>query len=120
MLPWIAPHLAARLASPAIFAVLAAAAGANCAIQGLATFLRSFKSEPFLAQSLTAAAASLLLVALTAPAWGNAGASLSYLAATAGLALPWSLSVFVRARRGYLSARLPVCPNLAREGAWRS
>jgi len=120
LLPWIAPRLAARLVSPAIFAVLAAAAGANCAIQGLGTFLRSFKSEPFLAQSLGAAAASLLLIALTAPEWGNAGAALSYTAATAGLALPWSLSVFVRARRGYLSAHVPVCPNLAREGALRS
>jgi hypothetical protein len=120
LLPWIAPQFAARLVSPVTFAVLAAAAGANCAIQGLATFLRSFKSEPFLAQSLTAAVVSLLLIALTAPAWGNAGAALSYLAATAGLALPWSLSVFVRARRGYLTARLPVCPNFAREGASRS
>jgi hypothetical protein len=120
LLPWVAPRLAARLVSPAAFAVLAAAAGANCAIQGMATFLRSFKSEPFLAQSLTAAAASLLLIALTAPEWGNAGAALSYMAATAGLALPWSLSVFVRARRGYLTARLPICPNLAPEGGSRS
>ena len=102
LLPWIAPRLAARLVSPSIFAVLVAAAGANCAIQGLATFLRSFKSEPFLAQSLTAAAASLLFIALTAPEWGNAGAALSYTAATAGLALPWSLSAFARARRGYM------------------
>jgi O-antigen/teichoic acid export membrane protein len=82
--------------------VLVAAAGANCAIQSLATLLRSFKKEPFLIQSLIASSLTLALVALTAPRWGSAGAAFSYLTATAGFALPSALTIFTRARQAYL------------------
>ena len=102
MLPFIAPRLAARLVSPQIFAVLVLAAGANCAIQSMATLLRSFKKEPFLIQSLIASSLTLALVALTAPRWGAGGAAFSYLAATAGFALPSALAIFTNARRNYL------------------
>jgi hypothetical protein len=98
-----APRLAARLVTPELFAVLVLAAGANCVVQGLATLLRSFKNEPFLMQSLVVASVTLGLAALTAPHYGNAGAALSYLAASAGIALPNALVIFTRARRGYLS-----------------
>jgi O-antigen/teichoic acid export membrane protein len=104
LLPFFAPRLAARLVSPPIFAVLVLAAGANCAIQSLATLLRSFKTEPFLVQSLIAAALTLAFAALTTSRWGNAGAALSYLVATAGFALPSALTILARARRGYLVA----------------
>jgi len=103
VLPFMAPRLAARLVSPKLFVVLVAAAGANCAIQSLATLLRSFKREPFLVQSLIASSLTLALVALTAPRWGSAGAAFSYLAATAGFALPSALTIFTRARRVYLA-----------------
>jgi hypothetical protein len=102
VLPFFAPRLAARLVSPQLFVVLVAAAGANCAIQGLATLLRSFKQEPFLVQSLIASSLTLALVALIAPRWGSAGAAFSYLTATAGFALPSALTIFTRARRTYL------------------
>jgi hypothetical protein len=39
------------------------------------------------------------------PRWGNRGAALSYLAATAAVGLPFALAVFARARRGYLTVR---------------
>jgi hypothetical protein len=103
VLPFIAPRLAARVVSPQIFAILVLAAGANCAIQSMATLLRSFKKEPFLIQSLIASSFTLALVALTASRWGAAGAAFSYLAATAGFALPSALAIFTRARRGYLA-----------------
>jgi len=103
VLPFFAPRLAARLVSPQIFAVLVLAAGASCAIQSMATLLRSFKKEPFLVQSLIASSLTLLLVGLTAPRWGGAGAAFSYLCATAGFALPSALVIFARARRGYLA-----------------
>ncbi len=101
-LPFFSPRLAARLVSPQLFVVLVAAAGANCAIQILATLLRSFKREPFLVQSMIASSLTLALAALTAPGWGSAGAAFSYLAATAGFALPSALTIFTRARRVYL------------------
>jgi hypothetical protein len=109
LLPLIAPALAARLVSPQIFFVLVLAAGANCAIQSLATLLRSFKREPFLIQSLMASSFTLVFAALTAHRWGSGGAALSYLAATAGFALPSSLRIFERARREYMAIGNPRC-----------
>jgi hypothetical protein len=105
-LPYFAPRLAARLVSPQIFAILVLAAGANCAIQSMATLLRSFKKEPFLIQSLIASSLTLLLVALTVRRWGGAGAAFSYLSATAGFALPSALAIFTNARRNYLDVEL--------------
>lgn len=98
-----APRLAARMVPPQLFMVLVGAAAANCVIQCLATLLRSFQREPFLAQSLVVAALTLALGALTVPRWGNTGAAFSYLAATAGIGLPSALSVFARARQRYLA-----------------
>ena len=57
LLPLISPHLAARMVPPQLFVALVIAAGANCAVQCFAILLRSFKREPFLVQSLMAAAA---------------------------------------------------------------
>ena len=103
LLPALAPRLAARMVSPQLFAVLVVAAGANCIVQSLAMLLRSFKNEPFLAQSLVVALLTLLLAALTAPRWGNTGAAFSYLVATAIIGLPFAWGIFARARRGYLA-----------------
>jgi hypothetical protein len=103
LLTVVAPRLAARMISPQLFAVLVLAAGANCVVQSLATLLRSFKREPFLMQSLAVAALTLMLAVLTAPRWGNTGVTLSYLTATAGIALPSALTIFAHARRRYLA-----------------
>jgi hypothetical protein len=104
VLPGVSSRLAARMVSPQLFGVLVLGAGANCVVQSLATLLRSFKSEPFLLQSLVVASTTLALAALTTPRWGNAGAALSYLVATAVIGLPIAGAVFMRARRGYLAA----------------
>ncbi|MGD0681303.1 MAG: hypothetical protein ABR990_04555 [Terracidiphilus sp.] len=98
-----APRLAARMVSPQLFAVLVLAAGASFVVQSLGILLRSFKREPYLWQSLAVALLTLLLAVFTAPRWGNAGVTLSYLAATAGIALPSALTIFARARRRYLA-----------------
>jgi len=103
LLPSVAPHLAQRMVAPQLFALLVLAAGANCVVQSLGTLLRSFKREPFLMQSMVAASLTLVLAALTARRWGNAGVTLSFLAVSAGVALPLALSIFFRARRGYLA-----------------
>jgi hypothetical protein len=103
LLTVVAPRLAARMVSPQLFAVLVLAVGANFVVQSMGILLRSFKREPFLWQSLAAASLTLLLAVFTAPRWGNAGVTLSYLAATAGIALPSALMIFARARRRYLA-----------------
>jgi hypothetical protein len=111
----LAPRMAARMVSPELFAMLVLASGANCAVQCLAAVLRCFKSEPFLMQSLLVAALTLTMAALTAPHWGNAGAALSYLAATAIVGLPIAWTIFARVRRGYLSMEsLPAFEGEAR------
>lgn len=99
----IAPRLASRMVSPLLFSALVLAAGANCVVQCLGTLLRAFKREPFLVQSLTVAALTLLLAMVTAPRWGNTGVAFSYLAVTAGIGLPSALAIFTRTRRRYLA-----------------
>jgi hypothetical protein len=112
LLPAVAPKLAARMVSPQLFAVLVLAAGANCVVQSLATLLRSFKSEPFLAQSLAVASLTLALAGATASRWGNAGAALSYLFATAVIGLPFAWAIFARARRDYLNLGALAAPGI--------
>jgi hypothetical protein len=115
MLSAKAPELAARMVSPRLFAVLAVAAGANCVVQNLGTFLRCFKREPFFIQSLVVASLTLTLAALTASRCGNAGAALSYLVATAGVGLPIAWVIFLRARRSYrTNVTLSVCETSCR------
>jgi hypothetical protein len=84
--------------------VLVLAAGANCVVQSMATLLRSFKSEAFSgAVAGGGRAHSVAGRMLTAPRWGNAGVTFSYLTATAGIALPSALTIFTHARRRYLT-----------------
>ncbi|HVZ82154.1 MAG TPA: hypothetical protein VG893_00665 [Terracidiphilus sp.] len=102
-LPAFAPHLAARMLPAHLLAVLALGAGANCAVQCMATLLRSFKREPFLVLSLAAAAVTLSLGSLAATRWGTAGAVFSYLTAMGGVALPSAWTILRRERRSYLA-----------------
>jgi hypothetical protein len=112
LLTVVAPRLAARMISPELFAVLVLAAGANFIVQSLATLLRSFKREPFLVQSLVVASFTLVLAV---PRWGDAGVTLSYLAATAGIGLPSALTIFAHSRRRYL-AMIPVAVSGGERG----
>ncbi len=103
-LPGLSPRLAARMVSPRLFALLVAAAAANCIVQTMATLLRSFKKEPFLAQSVAVAACTLGFGAFAAERWGNPGVALSYFGATAGVGLPLAAIIFMNARHRYLRA----------------
>ena len=105
-LPPFAPRVAVRMVSPRLFALLVAAAAANCVVQTMATLLRSFKSEPFLTQSLAVAACTVGFGALAASRWGNQGVALSYFGVTAGVGLPVAVTIFTHARRKYLR---PIC-----------
>lgn len=107
LLPFLVPHLAARMIPLQLFAVLIVGAGANCVIQSFAMLLRSFKSEPFLVPSLVVASLTLVLVSLTATSWGNGGAAFSYLVATAFIGLPVAYVIYAGARRDYLAINKP-------------
>jgi O-antigen/teichoic acid export membrane protein len=103
LLPAAAPRLAARMVPVSLFALLVTGAAANHFTQNLAILLRSFKQEPFLAQSLVVAALNIALAAVAIPKFGALGAALSYLLATGGAGLPIAWIVYRRARRGYLN-----------------
>lgn len=103
LLAFTAPRLASRMVSPELFALLVLASGASFVVHSLGVLLRSFKQEPFLAQSIVVASLTLLLAVATAPRWGITGVTCSYLAARAGVSLPFALMIFARARRKYLA-----------------
>ena len=103
LLPAAVPRLAARMVPVSLFALLVMGAAANHFTQNLAILLRSFKQEPFLAQSLVVAALNIALAAVAIPKFGALGAALSYLLATGGAGLPIAWIVYRRARRGYLN-----------------
>jgi hypothetical protein len=103
LLPAFAPSLAKRMLSTGLFALLVLGAGANCAMQNMATLLRSFKREPFMFQSVAVALLTVTLAVIAAPRWGSTATALIYLAGTAGVALPSGSLVFLRARRKYLA-----------------
>jgi O-antigen/teichoic acid export membrane protein len=103
LLPAAAPRLAARMVPVSLFALLVTGAAANHFTQNLAILLRSFKQEPFLAQSLVVAALNIALAVVAIPKFGALGAALSYLLATGGAGLPIAWIVYRRARRDYLN-----------------
>lgn len=94
--------LAGRMLPLDGFLLLIAAAGANTAVQNLATLLRSFKREPFLVQSIAVATCTIGLALLTTHRWGAVGAEWSYLIAAVGIALPNAIRIYLRTRRVYL------------------
>ncbi|MGH9560679.1 MAG: hypothetical protein ACRD3S_04420, partial [Terracidiphilus sp.] len=60
-LNYFAPRLAARMVTPWIFAFLILGTAGRFAVQSMAIYLRSFKREPFLVQSIVVAALTLWL-----------------------------------------------------------
>jgi hypothetical protein len=112
LLPWVAPRLAARMVPVGVFAMLVLGAACKHVVESFAILLRCFKREPFLFQSLTVAALTLLLTTHLVPKLGNAGAALSYLAATGGAGLPIAALIFARTRRTYL-AQTPAAVRIA-------
>jgi hypothetical protein len=63
------PRIAARMESPVIFVFLLLTAIGSFAMQGMAVYLRSFKREPYLVQSITVSAITLIGALLMAPRW---------------------------------------------------
>jgi hypothetical protein len=94
-----APKIAARMESPKVFLVLIAAVTGSVAIQGMAIYLRSFKREPYLVQSVAVALFTLSGVLLVAPRWGSQAVAVVYFAANCFLGFPWAIAIFKFHRR---------------------
>jgi hypothetical protein len=72
------PALAARLVSPRVFVLLLLGTVGSTLVQSLAIYLRSFKREPLLWQSVGVAALTLLGARATVRTMGATGVALSY------------------------------------------
>jgi hypothetical protein len=68
--------------SPTLFALILLGAAGSFVVQSMAIYLRSFKREPFLVQSMVVAWLTVSLALLTVKAWGTAGVAASYLLCT--------------------------------------
>ena len=93
-LRYLFPRLAVRIASPQIFALLLVACVSSFIVQSMAIYLRSFKREPFLIQSVAVAALTVLLSLVTVKSWGIAGVAASYLLCTGVIGLITAAATF--------------------------
>ncbi len=76
------PRLAARIISPQAFALILLGTFGSVLVQSLGIYLRSFKREPFLWQSVAVASFTVLFCLLTVRRMGSMGIALSYVACT--------------------------------------
>ena len=93
-LHYLFPRLAARMASPQIFALLLLTSVSAFIVQGMAIYLRSFKREPFLIQSVVVAALTVSVSLATVKGWGLASIATSYLLCTGVIGLIVAVTIF--------------------------
>jgi hypothetical protein len=94
------PHLVARMVSPWVFAVLLLGTMSSVPVQAMAIYLRSFKREPFLWQSLAVATLTLVSSRMLIKGLGPMGLSLSYLVCTGMFGLASATVIFRSWRQG--------------------
>lgn len=97
--------LAARMEGPSIFVFLLLAAVGTFVVQGMAVYLRSFKQEPYLFQSIAVAGLSFLGVLIVAPRWGSSGVAVVYFLCSGILAVVWAVLIFKKQRNRWAGER---------------
>jgi hypothetical protein len=93
------PKLASRIVGAEAFALILVGTVGSVLVQSFAIYLRSFKREPLLWQSVIVAIVTLALCRFTVRAWGTMGVSFSYLVCTGIIGLIWGWIVFSNWRR---------------------
>lgn len=101
---YLFPRLAGRIASPQIFALLLLTCVSGFVVQSMAVYLRSFKREPFLVQSIMVAISTVILALLAARTWSVAGVAFSYFFCTGVVGFVYGVVVFRRDRATKFSA----------------
>jgi O-antigen/teichoic acid export membrane protein len=101
------PRLAGRMETPIIFAFLLATAFSTFAVQSMAIYLRSFKEEPFLAQSMVVACLTAISVAIAAPRWGSLGVAAGYFVSSGIVGIATAAMIFRAKRRHRRNLRGP-------------
>jgi hypothetical protein len=94
------PHLAGRMVPPSVFAVLLLGTMSSVPVQAMAIYLRCFKREPFLWQSLAVASLTLVSSRVLVKSMGPMGISLSYLLCTGMFGLASAAVIFRSWRHG--------------------
>jgi hypothetical protein len=90
------PRLAARMVSPQIFVLLLLGSVSVFIVQSMAIYLRSFKREPLLVQSVVIAVSTVLLALPTVRTSGSAGLAFIFLLCTGIFGLISGTVVFRR------------------------
>ncbi len=107
LLERLSPGLGARLVAPRVFGLLLLGTVGGALVQSMAIYLRSFKREPFLWQSVTVAALTLLGAGATAGTMGATGVAWSYFVCS-GIVGPVSAAVIFQSwRRGLARGEVP-------------
>jgi hypothetical protein len=115
LLQRVLPGLGARLVAPRVFGLLLLGMVGSALVQSMAIYLRSFKREPFLWQSATVAAFTLLGAVATARTMGAIGVAWSYFVCSGILGPASAAMIFQSWRRGLARSKVSA-PALARGG----
>lgn len=90
----VLPRVAVRMVSPEIFALLLVTIVSAHVVQSEGLYLRAFKREPFLVQSLAVSGVTVVLCVLMVKEWGNAGVAFSYFVGTGVVGLISGTAIF--------------------------
>jgi FtsH-binding integral membrane protein len=94
------------------------AAASSFAVQSMAIYLRSFKREPYLIQSMAVAVLTVVGILLTASRWGSLAIAIIYFAVSGVAGLLWAITIFHAQRKLHLGdggdlLAMPFCPASA-------
>lgn len=93
------PKLFMRMETPLVFALLLGTAISTFVVQSMAVYLRSFKEEPFMGQSMIVALLTVAGMALTASRWGSMGVAACYFLSSGVIGLALAIIIFRSKRR---------------------
>jgi len=93
------PKMALRMVAPSTFALLLFAAISSFVVQSMAIYLRSFKREPYLVQSMGIAGLTVAGILLTVSRWGSIAVAVLYFALSGVVGLLWAAVIFHAQRR---------------------
>lgn len=88
------PNMALRMEPPKIFVLLLLTSISSFIVQSLAVYLRAFKREPYLVQSLVISSLTLLGSLITASRWGSVAVAITYFILSGIVALFWATTTF--------------------------
>jgi hypothetical protein len=115
----IFPRISARMERPLVFALLLVTAISSFWVQSMGIYLRSFKQEPYLVQSVVVAILTVAGTFVLAPKGGSPAIAVVYFIASGVIGLPWAGMTFQaksRSRRAAVMLRSSAMASATRVG----